>query len=70
MILVMIIIITLKMIYLKKTNGKTTDPRLRVVDAALAVAVERKRSDAVIDVLLDIRNNVLRDMAREHESST
>ncbi len=35
---------------------------MRVVDAALAFAVERKRSDLVIDVLLDIRNNILKDM--------
>lgn len=50
----------------RKTTGETTkDPRIRVVDAALAFAVQRKHSDYVIDVLLDIRNNVLRDMESE-----
>ena len=46
----------------KKTTG---DPRIRVVDAALAIAVEQHKTDYVIDVLLDIRNNVLKDMETE-----
>jgi hypothetical protein len=54
-----------------KTNGtKTTDPRLKVVDDALAKAVAKrartppskvKQMDETIDHLLDMRNNVLRD---------
>jgi hypothetical protein len=57
------------------TTGTTKDPRLRVVDAAIATAVEKlarhtppsqmKPMWDAIDVLLDMRNNVLRDM--EHE---
>ena len=46
----------------KKTTG---DPRIRVIDAALAIGVERGISWYALDVLLDMRNNVLRDMDLE-----
>lgn len=55
-------------------SSTTTDPRLRVIADALAKAVEKKKRtppsklkemDETIDHLLDMWNNVLRDMTKE-----